>query len=41
VLGGVAGLEDALARRESPDLYLCRENTGFVAVQKLEKGNVS
>jgi hypothetical protein len=40
MVGGVAGLEDTLARQESLDLNLRRQNARFVVVEKLEKWNV-
>jgi hypothetical protein len=40
MFGRVAGLEDALAGRELPDLDLCGQDARFIVVQKLEKGNV-
>ena len=41
MLGGIAGLEDALARRKSPDLHLRSQNPRFIVVEELEQGDVS
>jgi hypothetical protein len=37
----IAGLEDALPRRELPDLNLGSQDRGFVVIKKLEEWNVA
>jgi hypothetical protein len=41
VFGGITGFEDALAWGEFRNFHLCRQNAGFVVIEKLEERNVS
>ena len=41
MLGGVAGLEDALARGEVTDFNLSAEDSKFVIIEQFKEGNVA